>query len=182
MAELGALDLQEEEPGLLARAMAFLRQNPGRMPTMEDRTPGIDRPAQRGIIDEVGTALMVPQSPLDFGMLALGGPIPKAAKLGAVALGAAMEPSEAEAGGAGKMAALLGGGANVIARVRDAGIPGIKYLDQGSRAAGDGSRNYVVNDDSLIEILRKYGLAGLPTAGVASGGGFGALAPDDRGL
>lgn len=40
------------------------------------------------------------------------------------------------------------------------GIPGIKYLDQGSRGAGEGSRNYVVFDDSLIEILRKYGLLG----------------------
>lgn len=38
-----------------------------------------------------------------------------------------------------------------------AGIPGIKYLDQGSRAAGDGSRNYVVFDDKLISIARKYG-------------------------
>lgn len=42
--------------------------------------------------------------------------------------------------------------------LRNAGIPGIKYLDQGSRAAGDGSRNYVTFDDSIIEILRKYGL------------------------
>jgi hypothetical protein len=44
---------------------------------------------------------------------------------------------------------------------REAGLPGIKYLDQGSRTAGDGSRNYVVFDDKLIDILRKYGLAGL---------------------
>lgn len=46
----------------------------------------------------------------------------------------------------------------------EAGIPGIKYLDQGSRAAGEGGRNYVVFDDKLIDILRKYGLAGLMTA------------------
>jgi hypothetical protein len=46
------------------------------------------------------------------------------------------------------------------AKLREAGIPGIRYLDQMSRAAGDGSRNYVVFDDSLIEILKKYGLAG----------------------
>lgn len=38
------------------------------------------------------------------------------------------------------------------------GIPGIKYLDQGSRAAGEGSRNYVVFDDKIIDILKKYGL------------------------
>ena len=41
--------------------------------------------------------------------------------------------------------------------LNDAGIPGIKYLDAGSRTAGDGSRNYVVFDDSLIEIAKKYG-------------------------
>lgn len=40
---------------------------------------------------------------------------------------------------------------------KEAGIPGIKYLDAGSRSAGDGSRNYVVFDDKLITILRKYG-------------------------
>lgn len=48
--------------------------------------------------------------------------------------------------------------------LREAGIPGIRYLDQGSRTAGEGSRNYVVFDDALIEILRKYGL--LPPAAV----------------
>lgn len=47
-----------------------------------------------------------------------------------------------------------------ISKYVEAGIPGIKYLDGNSRAAGDGSRNYVVFDDSLIEILKKYGLAG----------------------
>jgi hypothetical protein len=45
--------------------------------------------------------------------------------------------------------------------LREAGIPGIKYLDQGSRGAGSGTNNYVVFDDKIIEILRKYGLAGL---------------------
>ena len=46
------------------------------------------------------------------------------------------------------------------AKLREAGIPGIRYLDQGSRTAGEGSSNYVVFDDSLIEILKKYGMAG----------------------
>jgi len=56
--------------------------------------------------------------------------------------------------------------------LKNAGIPGIKYLDQGSRAAGDGSRNYVVFDDKLIDILRKYGLAGAsPLAALMMGGG-----------
>ena len=40
------------------------------------------------------------------------------------------------------------------------GIPGIKYLDAGSRGAGEGTRNYVVFDDKLISIIRKYGIAG----------------------
>jgi hypothetical protein len=42
--------------------------------------------------------------------------------------------------------------------LKDAGIPGIKYFDQGSRVAGKGSRNYVVFDDQTVEILKKYGL------------------------
>ena len=53
-----------------------------------------------------------------------------------------------------------------VARLREAGVPGIKYLDQGSRAAGDGSRNYVVFDDKLISLIRKYGFAG---AGIGAG-------------
>lgn len=50
--------------------------------------------------------------------------------------------------------------------LRDAGIPGIKYLDQGSRGSGTGTSNYVVFDDSIISILRKYGL--LPAAGLGA--------------
>ena len=37
-------------------------------------------------------------------------------------------------------------------RLREAGIPGIRYLDQGSRGAGEGTRNFVIFDDSLISI------------------------------
>jgi hypothetical protein len=40
------------------------------------------------------------------------------------------------------------------------GIPGIKYLDAGSRSAGEGSRNYVIFDPSIIEILRRYASGG----------------------
>lgn len=47
-----------------------------------------------------------------------------------------------------------------VAPLREAGIPGIRYLDAGSRGAGDGSRNYVVFDENLINIVRKYGIAG----------------------
>jgi len=64
----------------------------------------------------------------------------------------------------------LGGYSNPVAAsntLRDAGIPGIKYLDGGSRAAGDGSRNYVAFDDKIIEILRKYGLLPVAAGGAA---------------
>jgi hypothetical protein len=52
--------------------------------------------------------------------------------------------------------------------LKQAGVPGIKYLDQGSRAAGEGTRNYVVFDDQLIDILRKYGWLA-PLAGASVG-------------
>lgn len=52
-------------------------------------------------------------------------------------------------------------------QLKQSGIPGIKYLDQGSRTAGEGTRNYVVFDDSLVSILKKYGIL-LPAAGVGA--------------
>ena len=55
--------------------------------------------------------------------------------------------------------------------LRDAGVPGIKYYDGGSRAAGSGTRNYVVFDPSTISIMRKYGIGGLIA------GGFGQAMP-----
>jgi len=45
----------------------------------------------------------------------------------------------------------------------DAGIPGIKYFDADSRSAGQGSRNYVVFDENLINIVKRYGVAGAAT-------------------
>jgi len=47
-------------------------------------------------------------------------------------------------------------------RLREAGIPGIRYLDAGSRGAGDGSRNYVVFNDRLVDILGKDGARNTP--------------------
>lgn len=50
------------------------------------------------------------------------------------------------------------------------GIPGIQYLDQGSRMAGEGSRNYVMFDPSLIDIMRRYadgGRIGFDEGGLA---------------
>lgn len=46
----------------------------------------------------------------------------------------------------------------MVEEMRAKGIPGIRYLDAGSRGAGDGSRNYVVFDDRLVDILSKDGV------------------------
>lgn len=40
------------------------------------------------------------------------------------------------------------------------GIPGIRYKDQGSRGTDGGTHNYVVFDDNIISIVKKYGVAG----------------------
>ena len=45
-------------------------------------------------------------------------------------------------------------------KLKEAGIPGIKYLDAGSRGAGEGTRNYVLFHDDPIEILKKYAKGG----------------------
>jgi len=37
----------------------------------------------------------------------------------------------------------------------DANIPGIRYLDEGSRRAGEGTSNFVVFDPSILNILRR---------------------------
>ena len=52
--------------------------------------------------------------------------------------------------------------------LQQAGIPGIRYLDQGSRGAGEGTHNYAVFDANTIDILRKYGIAGLIAGGGAA--------------
>lgn len=41
------------------------------------------------------------------------------------------------------------------------GIPGIRYLDQGSRAGGSDTENYVVMNPDLIEIMKRYKHGGL---------------------
>jgi hypothetical protein len=43
--------------------------------------------------------------------------------------------------------------ADASARLKALGIPGVKYLDGGSRGAGAGSHNYVVFDDQLPKII-----------------------------
>jgi hypothetical protein len=54
--------------------------------------------------------------------------------------------------------------------LKNQGIPGIRYLDQGSRGgAGQGTSNYVVFDPKIIDILRKYAVPGLIAGGAAAG-------------
>ena len=50
--------------------------------------------------------------------------------------------------------------------LRDAGIPGIKYLDGGSRAAGEGTSNYVLfpGNESKLQILERNGQPLTPPA------------------
>jgi hypothetical protein len=57
--------------------------------------------------------------------------------------------------------------AEAAAALREAGIPGIRYLDRGSRARGDGTRNYVMfpGTEDSIRILRKYGIMAPIAAG-----------------
>ncbi len=51
--------------------------------------------------------------------------------------------------------------------LKEMGVPGIKYLDAGSRGGAEGSRNYVSFDADSMAILRKYGIAGLLGGGAA---------------
>ena len=65
-----------------------------------------------------------------------------------------------------------GNSAEAAQALQQAGIPGIRYLDQGSRGgSGKGTHNYVVFDAATIEILRKYGIAGLIAGGGAAAAG-----------
>jgi hypothetical protein len=61
------------------------------------------------------------------------------------------------------------GAPDVSSTLHQAGIPGIRYLDAGSRGQGDGTSNYVVFNPDTIAILRKYGIAGLMAGGAAAG-------------
>jgi len=60
--------------------------------------------------------------------------------------------------------------AEASAALLKAGIPGIRYFDGSSRAAGQGTRNYVMfpGTEDSIRILRKYGLMAPVAAGAAS--------------
>jgi hypothetical protein len=64
----------------------------------------------------------------------------------------------------------LGDPTAASAALQEAGIPGIRYLDSGSRQAGEGTHNYVTFSPSIMAIIRRYGIAGLISgAGAAAG-------------
>ena len=66
---------------------------------------------------------------------------------------------------------LTGSAAAASEALKAAGIPGIRYLDGGSRADGSGTSNHVIFDPATIAILRKYGIAGLVAGGAAAAAG-----------
>lgn len=69
------------------------------------------------------------------------------------------------------------GGPESSNALREAGIPGIRYKDAMSRGGEGGTNNYVVFDDALVEILRKY--ANPPTAATVPLGLSGQNESDD---
>jgi N12 class adenine-specific DNA methylase len=56
-----------------------------------------------------------------------------------------------------EMKYMLGGEREASEHLASLGIPGIKYLDAGSRSSGDGTRNYVLFDENLVRILEENG-------------------------
>ena len=51
----------------------------------------------------------------------------------------------------------LGSEKAASAALRERGVPGIRYLDKGSRGAKDGTSNYVIFDDSRVTINQRLG-------------------------
>jgi len=61
--------------------------------------------------------------------------------------------------------------AGASAALKEFNIDGIRYLDGGSRAAGQGSSNYVIWDDKIIDPVRRYLAALVGGGGAAAAGG-----------
>ena len=53
---------------------------------------------------------------------------------------------------------LLNNAAQTSQDLHALGIPGIRYLDGGSRTAGEGTSNFVLFDDQLPRILERNGI------------------------
>jgi hypothetical protein len=59
----------------------------------------------------------------------------------------------------------LGGDPQASAALKEAGVPGLRYLDQWSRMGNTGTRNYVMFDDKRINILERLAALGLLAGG-----------------
>jgi hypothetical protein len=64
--------------------------------------------------------------------------------------------------------------------LQEAGVPGIRYLDQGSRIAGEGSRNLVVFNPQIVDIMKRYGVAAPVAATMLASGQYGAQAAQQQ--
>lgn len=106
-------------------------------------------------IQQIGGTLK--RMPLEYGINPDGGPFKAGAK-DFLALVKATEyvPNMDTGGGAyGLLSALRGGDAAASQFLKPYGIPGIKYFDGGSRAAGEGTRNFVIFDPEYAKILKR---------------------------
>ena len=56
----------------------------------------------------------------------------------------------------GTLSSLLGGDREASLLLNKAGIKGLRYLDGSSRGKGEGSHNFVIFDDSAVEILETF--------------------------
>ena len=72
----------------------------------------------------------------------------------------------------------VNGADRASASLKALGIPGIRYLDGGSRTAGTGTSNFVLFDDQLPRILERNGVpTGLQPWGPGEWGGTSGLSP-----
>lgn len=73
---------------------------------------------------------------------------------------------------------VAGRGPKITEALRKAGIKGIRYLDRDSRVGQGGTSNFVVFDDKIISVLKKYGIPMTVTAAGAAIVAAGAMPPE----
>ena len=137
-----------------AAAKQFFDANKSRIdwqsarPEMENATPNLYK---TDIPDEAVARFLDWDKPLSEQAKEVQAALQKAAEIRAKQTGGAFGPLDM--GQVGRdVVHTLGEG-----RLRDAGIPGIRYLDGGSRGAGTGTSNFVVFDPEMIRILERNG-------------------------
>jgi hypothetical protein len=80
----------------LARQDAYMQGTPHERAAIRRQATGLRAPEQRPA-SRISGEFLLPQTPLDYGLMALGGPLPRAAKTAAIGMGALFEPREAQA-------------------------------------------------------------------------------------